>query len=399
MTVTFTLTLDDHTAYVLYQVQHGPRLGQGQWSGRMPGWVRRLLQVLGLLLLAGGITLQLVLFIKGGGWDLSLVAGCLGLGMLCYQLLFIGKTVETTIKATLRRQYANGELDRLLGEQRLELRANEYILTTNYNTSAIAWSSVEKIVTTPEHAFIYHGEHGFNILPKHAFASEEEFTTFVETARAYQEAADRSQAHPLLPDGPAGPEVSRRTGMVEVVFKLTPEDGIEQLRQPSLQAAWSNIFGFRRQRLVLAFMMSALLALVLWQTVVVAQVAVLAAMLGALFAIPLLWILVTMLYPRNPRMLQLMKRYMAKQRYFSEATHRMRLTPDNLIYAVDAQVKATPWTAVEKILTGTDHAFFHISRTEILTLPKRAFAQEQEFINFVETANEYHQAWERKGER
>jgi len=185
--------------------------------------------------------------------------------------------------------------------------------------------------------------------------------------------------------------------MVEVVFKLTPEDGIEQLRQPSLQAAWRNIFGSRWQRLVLAFMMSALLALVLWQTVVVAQVAVLAAILGALFASSLLWILVTMLYPQNPRMLQLMKSYMAKQRYFSEATHRMRLTPDNLIYAGDAQVKATPWTAVEKILTGTDHAFFQISRTEVLTLPKRAFAQEQEFINFVETANEYHQAWERNG--
>jgi hypothetical protein len=147
----------------------------------------------------------------------------------------------------------------------------------------------------------------------------------------------------------------------------------------------------------MAFMMTALLALVIWQTIVLAQVAVLAAVLGGLFAIPLFFILVTLFYPQNPRMLHLMKKVMAKQRYFTEATHRMRLTPDNLIYAVDAQVKATPWSAVEKILTGTDHAFFQLSRVEILTLPKRAFAQEQEFINFVETANEYHQAWERKG--
>src|SRR5262245_14188097 len=396
MTVTFTLTLDDYTAYVLYQVQRGPRVGQGPWLGRMPSWVTRLLQVMGLLLLAGGIILQLVLFIKCGGLDLSLIAGCLGLAMLCYHLLFIGTTVETTIKAMVRRQHANGELDRLLGEQQLELRANEYIVTTSYGTSAIAWSAVEKIVTTQEHAFIYHGEHGSNILPKHAFASEEEFTTFVEKVRAYQEAAARSRAD-LLPEGPASPEVSRRPGMVEVVFKLTPEDGIEQFRQPSLQGAWSILFESRWQRLVLAFMMSALLALVIWQTVVLAQMAALAAIPVGLFAIPLFFILVSTLYPQNPRMLRLIKRYMSKQRYFTEATHRLRLTPDNLIYAVDAQVKATPWPAVEKILTGADHAFFHISRTEILTLPKRAFAQEQEFINFVETANEYHQAWERKG--
>src|SRR5262245_31831093 len=383
MTVTFTLTLDDYTAYVLHQVQHGPRLGQGPWPGRMPSWVKRLLQVMGLLLLAGCIILQLVLFIKGGGLNLSLIAGCLGLGMLCYQLLFIGTTVETMIKAMVRRQHANGELDRLLGEQQFELRANEYIVTTNYGTSAIAWSAVEKIMTTQEHAFIYHGEHGSNILPRHAFASEEEFTTFVEKVRAYQEAASRSEADLPLPEGPAAPEVSRRPGMVEVVFKLTPEDGIEQFRQPSLRGAWSILFESRWQRLVLAFMMSALLALVIWQTVVLAQVAVLAAILGGLFAIPLFFILLPLFYPQNPRMLRLIKRHMSKQRYFTEATHRLRLTPDNLIYAVDAQVKATPWPAVEKILTGADHAFFHISRTEILTLPKRAFAQEQEFINHV----------------
>jgi hypothetical protein len=70
------------------------------------------------------------------------------------------------------------------------------------------------------------------------------------------------------------------------------------------------------------------------------------------------------------------------------STRRLRLATDNLIHATDAAVTATPWAAVEKVVTTTDHVYFHTAGAGILVLPRRAFSRDSEFADFVETANQ-----------
>jgi hypothetical protein len=383
MTVSFTLTVDDHTALVVYQLDHGP-IGSRRWTGR-------LLRLVVLSLLAVCFVWQLALLINGGGWDEFLITVCGGLTGLACHLVFMGRFV----KGTVRGQHARGELDRLLGARRLELRPHELVVTTDSGVSATAWSAVGKIATTADHAFFFHGEYGATVLPKHAFASDEEFTKFVEAARSCQEAARRSGADIPSPEAPAVAGLSRlHGGVVEVVFKLTPEDGLELFRHPSLRGSWGILFPSRWQRVVVAVVMLVVLSPLLWQLVVFAQG-------GGLGPVKLLWIvggillmalLAFLVFPTESRTLRGLKVQLSKQCYFTSATHRLRLTPDNLIHAVDSQVSATPWQAVEEIFTSAGHAFFRMGGKNALVLPRRAFAREEDFGDFVTTANQYRQA-------
>jgi hypothetical protein len=55
-------------------------------------------------------------------------------------------------------------------------------------------------------------------------------------------------------------------------------------------------------------------------------------------------------------------------------------------------VTATPWAAVENIVTTPDRAYFHTAGAGILVLPGRAFSREADFAGFVETANQRREA-------
>jgi hypothetical protein len=47
------------------------------------------------------------------------------------------------------------------------------------------------------------------------------------------------------------------------------------------------------------------------------------------------------------------------------------------------------WHTIERIIEQPDHAFFYISRGEAIILPKRVFAHERDFEEFVDTARRH----------
>ncbi|HVS37204.1 MAG TPA: hypothetical protein VMS17_16700, partial [Gemmataceae bacterium] len=69
---------------------------------------------------------------------------------------FKHSSVAEGLKKQVRKQYDRGDLDKVLGEQRLKLTAQELVRATDYQTAAITWAAVQKIAITADHAFFYH---------------------------------------------------------------------------------------------------------------------------------------------------------------------------------------------------------------------------------------------------
>jgi len=73
--------------------------------------------------------------------------------------------------------------------QRLALQPEGLTITTETTASLTAWEGVDRIVVTDTYAFFYFNKVAALILPRRAFADENEFEKFVEKARSYHESA------------------------------------------------------------------------------------------------------------------------------------------------------------------------------------------------------------------
>ena len=71
----------------------------------------------------------------------------------------------------------------------LEVRPEGLAVTTATRSSLTTWEGIDRIVVTKTHAFFYLNKVAALILPRRAFADEQEFEKFVETARGYYDAA------------------------------------------------------------------------------------------------------------------------------------------------------------------------------------------------------------------
>ncbi|MHC4179334.1 MAG: YcxB family protein [Planctomycetota bacterium] len=68
---------------------------------------------------------------------------------------------------------------------------------------------------------------------------------------------------------------------------------------------------------------------------------------------------------------------------------RMTITPETITDATEISVTTMKWVAVEKIAVDRRHAYFYVSAASAFTLPKAAFATEEGFQEFIETARRY----------
>jgi hypothetical protein len=403
----FTLTLDDLAAFRLYDTLHGSSAGRGLLSGRYFLVVSGVFFLLVSVSLAWGIVPR-VGWVRGLFVPLAVAVPTIPLGYYFYKSAADPNrkshrsALEKATRDLLQRQYDHGELDKQLGGQRLELTSRGLVLETDFQTSVTPWSGVEKIVTTESHAFFYHSQYAAHVLPIQAFGSAAEFTAFVETARALKEAACRPGTADTRPEEALG-EVSRQPGgVIEVAYKHTLEDNLAYLRVISMRERWS--MGGSPSGLLLSTVAATwfviggwvMVALVLKVApkeapVVLLLPALLLLLLLSFVWLALLFIVLSVVFP--PLTLLLAKNIGPKHwRPYYEATHRLRLTPDNLIQAAGDRVTARPWDTVEQIVSTPDHAFFRVSRTEVLPLPRWAFAREADFTDFVETAQKYHQS-------
>lgn len=71
---------------------------------------------------------------------------------------------------------------------------------------------------------------------------------------------------------------------------------------------------------------------------------------------------------------------------------RVSISPDGISESSADSAGVTAWSAIEKIVVRKNHAFIYFSTVAAMILPKRAFASEVDFMDFVETARGYFEA-------
>jgi hypothetical protein len=72
-------------------------------------------------------------------------------------------------------------------------------------------------------------------------------------------------------------------------------------------------------------------------------------------------------------------------------SQRLIITPEALTHITEYSQGTIQWRGVEKVALGEEHAFFYLNTTAAYVLPGRAFANDWEFRQFVETAQGYHE--------
>jgi hypothetical protein len=91
---------------------------------------------------------------------------------------------------SIRRFLRKGQnARRLLVRQQLTIGPEGLSTRSEHHAGVIAWPAVAEVVATRDHAFFYTSTASAFVLPRHAFAGEEAFKDFVETARRYKEEA------------------------------------------------------------------------------------------------------------------------------------------------------------------------------------------------------------------
>jgi len=68
-----------------------------------------------------------------------------------------------------------------------------------------------------------------------------------------------------------------------------------------------------------------------------------------------------------------------------------RLDREGITVTSGSGATTTFWHALERVVEDREHAFLYVAKTDVHILPKRIFADEHAFEEFVETARRYHQ--------
>jgi hypothetical protein len=180
MEVEFTNTVEDAIAFNQYHADHPPS------AHRVP----RQTVLLGLAALFGIISTLSILYATYSDdvlaamtvpcFFLVLSLGFLSLHVLRHQLIAI------RVRRVFRQDHNAKYLEIT---QRLSVTPEALTQASELATGTYQWTAVEKIVVTDDHAFIYTTTWTAAILPKRAFANPEDFKSFVDIARRYQEAA------------------------------------------------------------------------------------------------------------------------------------------------------------------------------------------------------------------
>jgi hypothetical protein len=77
--------------------------------------------------------------------------------------------------------------------------------------------------------------------------------------------------------------------------------------------------------------------------------------------------------------------------------HRVLITPDALIHDYEIGTGRTLWAAVNRIVATKDYVFIYFAGNTVLLVPRRAFADENQFVEFVSTAKRFHEEGIEKG--
>src|SRR5262249_54858053 len=82
-------------------------------------------------------------------------------------------------------------------------------------------------------------------------------------------------------------------------------------------------------------------------------------------------------------------RQSAADRAKMAGVHTISITPEALLYSSEHNKEKTAWLGLQRIVVTDEHIFFFIMSQAGHAIPRRAFASDEAFHEFAETAQRY----------
>jgi hypothetical protein len=181
MEVEYVQTLKDHIAFSIYHQECQP-----WWRRHLQWWAGCLFICalgLGMTLWEGlGMTL----------WDsMGFLVAAIGVGLwTAHTLLDWRRGIANRVRKLAKRP----ENKRMLGWRSCTIGPEGVTLRTEETSLSVTWSGVLKIAQTEDYSFFYFTTQGAIVVPRRPFATEEDFLSFAQMARAYRKAARSGDA-------------------------------------------------------------------------------------------------------------------------------------------------------------------------------------------------------------
>ncbi|MFC1928097.1 YcxB family protein [Chloroflexota bacterium] len=182
MYVEYELNNDDILSFYSYKYEHSPG----------PGRARKLIRRTLLSAIAVELIAALVLGVAFGNQYLLLILLlCVFALLTLLYYVFSPSVMRKSLRGTVTRNYGQGK-DKLTGKHKLSIATDAVTDSSDVGESITRWNAVEWIESTDQYLFVMVRGSGPHIVPRRAFANEEAFRQFVDTAKAYRQTVVRS---------------------------------------------------------------------------------------------------------------------------------------------------------------------------------------------------------------
>jgi YcxB-like protein len=176
MIIEYEISIDDVVDFNLYHYTHSPSLRRTYFIGRwfFPG-------LLALCLIVAVEILDLHGLALGLPWLIWLI-------FTMFWVIFLGpRYILGQIRKRIVKMNAEGKRGGYSGKHRLSITPEGLLHSTDYGDSKTYWKSVEKILSTDRHVFIYTSATEAHIIPKRAFPDESKYHEFIDATKRYHE--------------------------------------------------------------------------------------------------------------------------------------------------------------------------------------------------------------------
>ena len=145
--------------------------------------------VTGMCVLVGG-GLLFAAILGDESWFAVILIGLTLPSYLIWHRWYWRRYPQRTAKNLLARGYGRT----VLGKHTVEISEDGVRHSGAFGDSQIRWAAIEKIEESAHAAYLYVGQSAAIIIPRSPFSDEESYERFVDTARAYRDAAPSFQA-------------------------------------------------------------------------------------------------------------------------------------------------------------------------------------------------------------
>lgn len=335
LAVTYDLTSADRAAFVRYHTRHDPHMRRVLLLGYLAALI---LTPLGLWVAALRMGTENAWVVIPAGFFAVLVAFPL--------MLLSGRMFPTPRGEALRLE--------------MEINPEGLVIRSHEGDSRMPWSSIRKVVGTPEHLFFFFtGMHGFAI-PRRAFASALAADAFLGREVEYWEAARSGPPPAAAVPAETGPD-----GALVIQCQLTEAD-LAALQQHQIGRQLRN--GKILLALAIFLGMGAMLGFLLggaWAAV------------AGLLLMTLSWLLL---------FLRMNKKQLLSSAPELLAPHTLTFSTRGIAVENARGGKGTNlWSSIDRIETTSEYLLFQMRDGQSLAVPRRSFASTEAADEFLTT--------------